>query len=70
MAKKKALKPKEIREAYSDYRSEWQDIRDEAQKDMRYVAGDPWDPEDRQQREDAGRPCISLDEINQHEPAH
>jgi Phage P22-like portal protein len=70
MAKKKALKPKEIREAYSDYRSEWQDIRDEAQKDMRYVAGDPWDPEDRQQREDAGRPCISLDEINQYTNQH
>jgi hypothetical protein len=58
--------PKEIRECYSDYRSEWTDIYSEAATDMRFVAGDPWDPEDRAQREDAGRPCISLDEINQY----
>lgn len=61
-----APEPKEIREAYSDYQSEWKDIRDEAKTDMRYVAGDPWTPEDRQMREDAGRPCISLDELNQY----
>jgi len=56
--------PKEIREAYTDYRNEWQVTHDEAAIDMRYVAGDPWDPDDRAQREDAGRPCISLDEIS------
>jgi len=58
--------PKEIRERFSDYSNEWEDIRDEARIDMRYVLGDPWDPEDRKAREDAGRPCISLDEINQY----
>jgi hypothetical protein len=57
---------KEIRAAYTDYMSDWQHIRDEAKIDMRYVAGDPWDPADRAQREDAGRPCISLDELNQY----
>jgi hypothetical protein len=61
-----APEPKEIRECYADYRSEWQEIRDEAIIDMRYVAGDPWEPEDRAAREDAGRPCVSLDELNQY----
>lgn len=58
--------PKEIRDCFQDYRTEWKDIREEAATDMKYVAGDPWDPEDRAQRQDAGRPCISLDEINQY----
>jgi Phage P22-like portal protein len=58
--------PKEIREAFQEYRSEWKDIYDEGQEDMRYIAGDPWDPADRQAREDAGRPCLSLDELNQY----
>lgn len=58
--------PKEIREAFKDYRNDWQDIRAEAAIDMRYVAGDPWDPQDRAQREAAGRPCISLDELSQY----
>ena len=62
----KAPSPKEIRDAYSEYMNEWADVRDERKIDMRYVSGDPWDPADRAQREDAGRPCISLDEINQY----
>jgi hypothetical protein len=62
----KAPTPKEIRQAFTDYKSDWQHIQDEAKIDMRYVAGDPWDPADRAQREDAGRPCISLDELNQY----
>lgn len=57
---------KEIREAYSDYQSELSEIQDEARTDMRYVAGDPWEPEDRAQREEAGRPCLSPDEIGQY----
>lgn len=61
-----SLDPKEIREAFTEYRSEWKPIYDEGQTDMRYIAGDPWDEEDRQAREDAGRPCLSLDELNQY----
>jgi hypothetical protein len=61
-----ALTPKEIREAYTEYESEWSDIRAEADTDMRYVAGDPWDKADRAKRDAAGRPCISLDELNQY----
>jgi hypothetical protein len=62
----KSPEPKEIVECYTDFTSAWRDIREEAKIDIRYVAGDPWDPKDRRLREDAGRPCISLDEINQY----
>lgn len=57
---------KEIREAFQDYRSEWRQIYDEGQIDMRYIAGDPWDPADRDKRRETGRPCLSMDEINQY----
>jgi len=58
--------PKEIRDRFADYLSEWKPIREEGQEDMRFVAGDPWSPNDRKAREDASRPVISLDEINQY----
>jgi hypothetical protein len=58
--------PKEIREAYRDYRSEWQDIRDEGASDMQAISVEgPWSSEDRANREAKGRPCIHLDQINQ-----
>lgn len=57
---------KEVREAYSDYSSELRDIQEEAKIDIRYCSGDPWEPEDRAQREEAGRPCLSPDEISQY----
>jgi hypothetical protein len=62
-----APEPKEIREAYSDFKNEWQDVRDEAMADMQAISpGGPWTSEDRQQRMDAGRPCVHLDQINQY----
>lgn len=61
-----SLEPKEIRELFTDFRNEWKDVQDEGAVDMRYVSGDPWDPKDRREREDAGRPCISLDELGQY----
>lgn len=56
----------EIRKNYDYGTDELRDIRAEANIDMRYVSGDPWNPKDRKAREDADRPCISLDEINQY----
>lgn len=38
----------------------------EGQKDIRYVAGEPWDDKDKRARQDAGRPCLSLDELGQY----
>jgi hypothetical protein len=56
----------EIRERY-DYAVEaWSAIREEATTDMRFISGDPWDDEDRKEREEAGRPCINHDELNQY----
>lgn len=57
---------KEIREDFTRFSAEWRPIYDEGDTDMRYIAGDPWEPEDRRERDDAGRPCISHDEINQY----
>lgn len=51
--------------AQFDYAYEqWQDIRADADEDMRYVAGDPWTAEDRNKR--AGRPVLSLDQLQQY----
>ena len=56
----------ELRERWTYATTEWQDIRREGAKDMRYIAGDPWEPKDRRAREDAGRPCLALDELGQY----
>lgn len=57
---------KEIRENYAYWLEEWREIREEAQTDMRYISGDPWDPEDRKFREDNDRPCMAWDELSQY----
>jgi hypothetical protein len=33
---------------------------------MAYLSGDPWTADERKEREDAKRPCIALDELNQY----
>lgn len=57
---------KEIRERYDQAEAEWSDIRDEGDTDMRYVSGSPWEEKDRKARDDAGRPCLSMDEAGQY----
>lgn len=56
----------EINERFEDAREGWKEIQDEGDVDMRYVAGDPWTADDRTQRENAGRPCLALDELGQY----
>lgn len=46
--------------------NQWAEIFKEAKIDQRYVGGDPWDPKDRLKRQNAGRPCLSLDELGQY----
>lgn len=58
--------PKEITDCYSDYRDAWREIYAEGDTDIRYLLNDPWAPEDKDARRGAGRPCISLDELNQY----
>jgi hypothetical protein len=57
---------KEIRERYAYASDMWRETREERAIDMRYIAGDPWDEEDRRERKDAGRPCINHDELGQY----
>lgn len=59
---------KEIRDNFEYQSQMWQDIRDEGKKDMRYVAGDPWDPREKAARMQSGqeRPCLVFDELSQY----
>lgn len=57
---------KECRDNFAWYHEEWHDPRQEADTDMRYISGDPWDPEERAIREDADRPCMAWDELSQY----
>lgn len=43
------------------------DIFEQAKVDQRFRAGDPWNPDDKIKRQQAGRPCLSLDELSQYE---
>lgn len=56
----------ELRERNDYATDQWREIVEEGNTDMAYVAGDPWDPQDRQTREDAKRPVMSFDEFGQY----
>jgi len=68
MPKKNEKLLKEIRDNFQYALDAWGDIREEAKKDMRYVAGDPWDPAERAARNDPAskRPCLTFDELTQY----
>jgi hypothetical protein len=55
---------RKIRQRYRYGMDKWRRNREEGQKNMRYVAGDPWDDEDKKVR--AGRPTVCPDELNQY----
>jgi len=55
---------KRIRERYRYGMDKWRRNREEGQKNIRYVSGDPWDNEDKQARK--GRPTVCADELNQY----
>ena len=55
---------KEIRENYTCFEEVWRPIREEGNKDMRYVAGNPWDEKDRSFREKYDRPVMTWDELS------
>lgn len=57
----------EVQDNYQDDRTALDDIVKQGDVDMRYVDGDPWDPDERRIREAAMRPCLAFDEINQFE---
>lgn len=55
---------KEIRENYNYARDYWKEIREEAEKDIRYATEGPW--EDDELKERKGRVTLSLDELGQY----
>ena len=56
----------EIRERFQYCVDYWREIREAGDQDMKYLAGDPWDPEERARRKKDGRPCLAEDELNQY----
>jgi hypothetical protein len=56
----------ELLEQFDYGTKEWDDIREEGDINMRCLAGDVWDPEERADREEKKRPCLSLDELTQY----
>lgn len=57
---------REIREDYSYFRDFWRENYEEAKTDLRFISGDPWEPNDRKLREDNGRPVLCPDELDQY----
>lgn len=55
---------KTIRQRYRYGMEKWRKNREDGQKNMRYVAGDPWDQADKDARK--GRPTVCPDELNQY----
>lgn len=55
-----------IRQRFDYAVDQWKDIRDEGQQDMQFIAGDPWPEKEQNKREDAGRPCLVMDEAAQY----
>jgi hypothetical protein len=54
----------EIRDRFEYAKAAWQEIRQEGAKDMRFVAGDPWDENDKKQRKN--RPSVAPEEMGQY----
>ena len=57
---------KDIRERFQYCYDTWREIYQAGDVDMTYVAGNPWPVKERRAREDAGRPCLCLDELSQY----
>jgi hypothetical protein len=57
---------REIREDFQYFRDFWSDNHDEWKEDLKYVSGDPWDADARQEREENKRPVLSPDELGQY----
>jgi hypothetical protein len=54
---------KDIREDFAYFRDYWRENYEEAKTDLRFVSGDPWDQDERRDREDNKRPVICPDEL-------
>lgn len=57
---------KELRGQFDDDMDDWAEARTERATDMRFRAGDPWSQDDKEARDKAGRPYITVDELSQY----
>lgn len=58
---------KEIRESFTEDDAAWSKIREAREKDVTALTPDStWDEKDRNARKEAGRPCLSFDELGQY----
>lgn len=57
---------KELRQLFEADSDEWTEPREQRAIDLRYLAGDPWDAAEKKLRDDAGRPYLAFDELNQY----
>jgi len=64
IGKKDTTLIEEIKANFDYSVAEFDDIRKEARTDMRFVSGDPWDPDEKKSRKN--RPTLSLDELSQY----
>src|SRR5258708_37872060 len=55
---------KEIRENYASYTEAWRPIREDGDKDMLAVGGDPWEAKEREFRDKYDRPILTWDELS------
>lgn len=55
-----------LRNDYSEDEAGWKPVRDEGRIDIRYIAGDAWEPADRQARLLNNRLCLTFDEFSQY----
>lgn len=60
---------RDIREDFIYFRDFWRDNFEEAKIDLRFISGDPWEPDDRRNREDNNRPVLCPDELSQYQNA-
>ena len=60
---------REIREDFVYFRDFWRDNHEEMKVDLRFIAGDPWEPKDREAREENNRPVLCPDELSQYQNA-
>ena len=57
---------KDIREDFAYFRDYWRENYEEAKTDLRFVSGDPWEQDERREREDNKRPVVCPDELDQY----
>jgi len=57
---------RDIREDFAYFKDYWRENYEQAKIDLRYASGDPWEQDERRDREDNKRPVVCPDELDQY----